>query len=164
MPLVVSQLAAELASVFMSQPSSGADAAAQIAGAYDNYCKAAMAPPGMPVFTTAEKTTFQGILTPSFEAGDANAVAQAMASALQAYWMTPPVNFVGGPATGMVTAVPGAMTIVSALAGALMNTENTEATAGQQIATQLDIATKTVLVTFTTPPAPAGPPPPALVV
>jgi len=167
MPLVVATLAAELSSIFMGHPNTGADAAFKIAGAYDNYCKTAMAPPGLPVFTGVEKTTFQGLLTPSLisaEAGNPTIVAQAMASAIQAYWLTPPVVFIGGPAAGMVTAVPGAMAIVSALSGILSNTGNTEAVAGQQIATQFDIATKTVLVTFTTPPPPAGPPPPAMVI
>jgi hypothetical protein len=166
MPLVMAALATELTSVFMGKPSSGADAASQVAGAYDNYCKAALAPPGLPIFTGAEKNTFQVILSLawiSVDTGDANITAQAIGDAIQAYWMSPPVMFVGGPATGLVTAVPGALSVVPAIAGALANTQNTDAVIGQQLATQMDIATKTVLVTYSTPPPPAGPPPPALV-
>jgi hypothetical protein len=167
MPLVMATLATGLANVFKSQPSSGADAASKIAQEYDLYCKAAMAPPGAPIFTGAEKSTFEGLLAQALaspDAGDANVVAAAFSSAVQAYWMSPPVMFSGGPATGLVTAVTGATAIISPLGAALLNTQNTEDTIGQLIATQLDLATKTVLVTFSTPPPPTGPPPPALVI
>jgi hypothetical protein len=167
MPLVMATLATGLANVFKSHPSSGAEAASKIAQEYDTYCKAAMAPPGAPIFTGAEKSTFEGLLAPALaspDAGNANVVASAFSCALQAYWMTPPVMFSGGPATGVVTAAPGASAIISPLGAALTNTHNTEDMIGQLIATQLDLATKTVLVTFSTPPPPAGPPPPALVI
>lgn len=166
MPLVVATLSTQLASVFKSRPSSGVEAAQKIADAYDAYCKTAVAAPGVPVFTGAEKMNFFGILSPalaSADAGDPNVVAQAFSDALMAYWMSPPVMFVGGPASGMVTVVSGYSAIVTPIAVALKNTSNTEDSTGMQIATQLDIATKTVLVTYTTPPPPAGPPPPALV-
>jgi hypothetical protein len=166
MPLVMATLQAGLAQVFRSQPSSPADVARQIATEYDNYCKTAMAAPGLPVFTGAEKPAFEGLIFAALslgENGSAQAVAQSFGDAVNAYWLLPPVPFVGGPATGVVTAVSGAMAIVAPLAAALGNTNNTEDSIALQIATQLDIATKTVLVTYTTPPPPAGPPPPALV-
>lgn len=167
MPLIVSKLSADLSNVFSGYPSSGSDAANGIAMAYDNYCKNAIASPGLPIFTTSERYAFRAILSSilsSAEAGNANILAKAFGDAVQAYWMAPPVMFSGGAATGIVTAVPGAMAVVSALAGVLSNTQNTAAVAGQQIAAQLDIATRTVLVTFSTPPPPAGPPPPAMVI
>lgn len=166
MPLIMATLQAGLVQVFKSQPSTPTDAANKIAAEYDKYCKNAMAAPGLPVFTGAEKTAFEGLILAALslgENGSAQAVAQAFGDAVNAYWMLPPVPFVGGPATGMVTAIPGAMAIVAPLAAALGNTNNTEDSIALQIATQLDIATKTVLVTYTTPPPPAGPPPPALV-
>lgn len=167
MPLVVATLTVGLANVFKSQPGSGADAASMIAQEYDTYCKLAMAPPGAPIFTGTEKTTFETFLAAALaspDAGDANVVAAAFSSAVQAYWLTPPVMFVGGPVTGLVTAISGAAAIISPLGSALLDLQGTEDLTGQLIATQLDLATKTVLVTFTTPPPPAGPPPPALVI
>lgn len=167
MPLVSSTLAVGFANVFKSQPGSGQETASKLAQEYDKYCKAAMAPPGAPIFTGSEKTAFEGILAPalaSADTGNATVVAAAFGNAVQAYWMMPPVQFSGGPAIGMVTAVPGAQAIVSPIAAALINTQNTEDSIGNILATQLDIATKTVLVTYTAPPPPTGPPPPALVV
>jgi hypothetical protein len=166
MPLVMATLATGLAKVFRDQPSSGADAASKIAQEYDKYCKGAVAAPGLPIFTGVEKTNFENILAPTLsspDAGDPNIVAAAFGSAVQAYWMSPPVMFSAGPASGVVTLVSGAMAIVAPLGAALSNTGNTEDVIGQLIATQLDLATKTVLVTYSTPPPPAGPPPPALV-
>lgn len=166
MTLVAATLAVGLANVFRSQPVIGADAANKIANEYDIYCKMALAPPGAPVFTGMEKNTFEGLIAAALataDTGSAAMVATAFANAVQAYWLAPPVQFSGGPAIGMVTAVPGAQSIVGPLSSALSNTQNTEDIIGQIIATQLDIATKTVLVTFTAPPPPAGPPPPAMV-
>ena len=166
MPLIMATLATGLANVFKSQPSSGADAARAIANEYDKYCKTAAALPGLPVFTSLEKTTFEGILVPALsspDAGNASVVASAFGNAVQAYWLSPPVMFSGGQAIGTVTAAPGALAIVQALTSAMLNTSNTEDVIGQLIAIQLDLATRSVLVTYTAPPPPAGPPPPALV-
>jgi hypothetical protein len=87
-----------------------------------------------------------------------------MANGIMSYWMAPPVMFSGGPAIGVTTAMAGAMSIVSPLGAALSNTQNTEDAIGNQIATLLDAATKTVMVTFSAPPPPAGPPPPAFLI
>ena len=166
MPLVAATLAVGLAKIFRDQPVSGADAANKVAKEYDTYCKTALAPPGAPIFTGMEKNTFEGLIAAALataDTGSAAMVAMAFANAVQAYWLAPPVQFSGGPVMGMVTAVPGAQSIVGPLSSALSNTQNTEDTIGQVIATQLDVATKTVLVTFTAPPPPAGPPPPAMV-
>ena len=160
-------LKAGLANVFKSQPGSPADAARGIADAYDTYCQAGLAAPGKPIFTGAEKKAFEGIILGALSLGDKGSsakVAEAFSTALETYWMAPPVMFSGGPATGVVTAAPGAKAIIAPLTAALSNTENTEDLIAASIATQLDIATKTVLVTYSTPTPPAGPPPPATVV
>ena len=165
MPLNVQQLTQGLAAVFKAQPGSGAEAAQKIAAEYDKYCQAAMAPPGKPIFTTAEVKAFEGPLAGvlSSGTGPAAAVASAISAGLQAYWLSPPVQFSGGPAMGMATAMPGAAAAIPALTAAFSNLANTEDSAAAAIAAALDTATKTVLVTFTAPPPPSGPPPPALV-
>ena len=169
MPLVSASLASGLASVFKSQPDSGALAAQKMAAEYDKYCKAALAPPAPPIFTGAEVKALEGPLVGALASGDSQAaiVAQAWATGIQAYWLAPPVQFVAGPVTGLVTAMPGAMAIVPLIQAAFDGTvqaKGDENMVAQQIASALDTATKTVLVTFTTPPPPLGPPPPATVV
>jgi hypothetical protein len=158
-------LTAGIVSVLKSQPSTGALAAKKLALEYDKYCKTAMAPPALPIFTGVEAMSLEGPLAAVFSGGTgpAPAVAQAWATGIQAYWLAPPVMFVGGPVSGVATAMPGAPASIAPITAALTNLGNTEETFAQQLATALDIATKTVLVTFATPPPPAGPPPPALV-
>lgn len=166
MPLNVQQLTQGLAAIFKSQPGSGSEAANKIAAEYDKYCKAGMAAPGAPVFVGVEAMSLEGPLAGALGSGNgtAAAVAAAYATGIQTYWLVPPVVFIGGPASGLATAMPGAGAAVPLITTALSNTQNTEDSIASQIATALDTATKTVLVTFTTPPPPLGPPPPATVV
>ena len=166
MPIVMAKLAKGLADVFRSQPDSGAMTASKIAQEYDLYCKPALAAPGMPIFTGAEKKALEGPLAAALsnQNGTAAMVAQAFSMGIQAYWLAPPVIFSGGPASGVVTAMPGAAAVIAPLTAAFSNLNNTEDTIGQLIAAALDAATKTVLVTYATPPPPTGPPPPATVV
>lgn len=163
MPLVVSGLASELAAVFASKPPSGAVAAQKIAAAYDNYCKAGLAGGIPPIFTGTEAKRMEGPLAGALASpnGTAAAVGAAFATGVNAYWLTPPVPFAAPPIAGVVTAVPGAAAVAAAVTGALSNLSNTEGSIGAQIAAALDLATKTVLVTFATPPP--VPPPPATV-
>jgi hypothetical protein len=164
MPLNKATLAKDIADVFKSQPDSGAVAAQKIAAAYDTYCKAGQALPGLPIFTGTEAKRFEAPIAAALSAmAGASGVAAAFMAGFMAYWMSPPVMFSGGPAMGVVTAAPGGAAITGVLSGALANVQNTEDLIGDMIATALDTATKTVLVTYTTPPPPAGPPPPALV-
>jgi len=167
MPLVVAQLQAELAAVFLAQPDSGAKSAKDMAAAYDNYCKAGLAGGAVPVFTATEVKRLEGLLAGALadpKVGSAANLAMAWMNGLNSYWLAPPVQFATPPILGMVTAIAGIGAVSGGLTGVFSNTQNTEASAAQQIATILDAATKTVLVTFTAPPAPLGPPPPATVV
>lgn len=164
MPLNKATLKKDIADVFKSQPDSGAIAAQKIAMAYDTYCKNAMAAPGMPIFTGTEAKRFEAPIAAALSAmAGPPGVAAAFTAGFMAYWMSPPVPFVGGPAAGVVSAAPGGAAITGILSGALANIKNTEDLIADIIATALDTATKTVLVTYATPPPPAGPPPPALV-
>jgi len=164
MALDAAGLANGLAAVFKGKPSSGADAAKKIAAEYDTYCKKGQAPPGLPVFTGVEASALEGPLASAMGSpnGSAEAVAAAFAQGLKAYWLAPPVPFSGGPATGVVTAMPGADAVIGPITSALKNTSNTEEAIGGSIASALDAATKTVLVTYSTPTP--GTPPPATVI
>lgn len=166
MPLVVASLTAELKTIFESMPTDGMLAASKLAGAYDKYCKTALAGGIPPVFTGAEKPALEGSLAGVLAAGAGSAaqVAQAWSMGIQAYWVVPPVPFMAPPITGVVTVMPGAAIVIPAITGVLLNTKNTADSAAQGLAAALDVATKTVLVTFATPPPPAGPPPPATVI
>lgn len=124
-----------------------------------------MAAPALPLFLGIEATAMEGILAPALASynGSVSILAKAFADAITAYWLIPPVVFTAGPVMGMVTAIPGANAMIPGLTSGLSNQKNTEITASTMIGTQLDIATKTVMVTFTMPPPPTGPPPPAMV-
>jgi len=166
MPLVLAGLSAGLTRVFKSLPSSGALFADQFATEYDLYCKAAMAGAALPLFTGAEKQAMVPVLSGAFASptGVAAVAAQAISMATMNFWLAPPIQFIGGPVMGMVTAAPGFASAIGGITSLLSNTNNTAETIGAGIAGLLDVATKTVLVTFTMPPPPAGPPPPAMVI
>jgi len=166
MPVVASQLAADLEAIFVGMPSEPAIAANLMAQAYDTYCKPAFAPPGLPVFTGTEKQKLELLLFKALAdpAGGTGAkLAKAWADGIQLYWLTP-VPFSGGPASGVVTAMPGAAPIIPPLTGVFSNAGNSAMSCAQQVAQNLDAATKTVLVTYATPPPPTGPPPPSTVI
>jgi len=165
MALVMAILSAELTGVFSSDNPSGAVAAQKIASAYDKYCKTAMASAATPLFTGLEAKALEGVIAGAManNNGAAAIVANAIQLGVQSYWTAPPVQFVGTPMIGMVSAMLGVAAIGPALTEALSNNNNQPATIAQSIAEVLDAATKTVMVVFTAPPPPAGPPPPAMV-
>lgn len=167
MPLNSSSLAKELEAAFASQPESPALSAQKMAAAYDNYCKAGIAGGIPPLFTGAEVKRLEGILLGAIASpvgGGPPVIAAAWSAGIQSYWLTPPVPFLAPPIAGVTTAMPGAGAAIAVLSAGFLNVLNTEATIAQIMATALDIATRTVLVTFATPPPPAGPPPPATVI
>jgi len=159
MALVAASLTAELTTVFSGSNDSGAIAADKIATAYDNYCKTAMAGIAVPIFTGMEKTVFANTLAASLSSpqGNANIVGMAFQNAAMSYWMVPPVNFSGGAAIGMVSAMAGVASIGPSITTAL-SAPNEAPVIAQLIATILDTATRTVLVAFTAP-LPVPPPP-----
>lgn len=165
MPLVVADLIAGLTAVFQTMNPDGATTSQKIALEYDKYARKGVATPGLPVIPPTQMQALAAPLTAAMGSpgGTPATVAQAYGVGIQAYWLSPPVPFVGGPAAGVVTAIPGAPVVVPQITAALSNLKNTAATVAQQIGTALDSATRTVLVTYATPPPPTGPPPPALV-
>jgi len=165
-PLVVVTLGNALEAAFAAHSDSAAQVANDMATAYDSYCKAALAGGIPPLLTPAAKSALMGMLLGAIESGNGTPaqMGQAWAAGIQMYWMSPPILFTAPPIVGTVTAMPGAASVPGAISGVLSNPLNTAATAAQGIAAALDVATKTVLVTFTAPPPPTGPPPPATVV
>ena len=165
MPLISAPLEKSIEAAFMAQ-SSPAVVANKLATAYDNYCKGGLAGGVPPLLTGAEVKAMEGILLAAIASpsGSPAIFAAAWTAALQAYWLAPPVVFSAPPITGVATVMPGAGAVTPALTAAFSNTLNTEGIIAKLIASIIGAATKTVLVTFSTPTPPAGPPPPATVV
>ena len=166
MPLNATSLQSGFASVFRAQYSTAAEVARRIAEEYDKYCSMGMAPPGKPVFRGVEKNAIQSALAACWGSvgSDPAMVAAVFAQSVQVYWLAPPVMFVGGPAMGVATSMAGAAALPAQIAAILSNLGNNEDLAALSLATVLDVATRTVLVVYSTPVPPAGPPPPALLI
>jgi len=164
--LNVSGLISGLTSVFAEMPGDAGMAAKKISIEYDKYCKAGMAPPGLPVFTGTEAFRMEHILSGvlSMPGGNPASVGAAFVAGIQAYWLTPPVPFVAGVVAGMTTAMPGAGAVAGIVSGALANPGNTASTIAGIIGGALDMATRTLLITYVMPVPPAGPPPPAMLI
>jgi len=76
----------------------------------------------------------------------------ALASAVETFWFLPPVPFSGGGAVGAVTSFPGKSILISQIISILGNQYKQAVQPANQIATALDTATRTVIVTFAPPP------------
>lgn len=153
MALIQQVLAARLAQV-LGQPGDNAAAKAQEwAAAYQTYGATAQAGALLPVFTGTEQTLFVAQILPVFNNPRSTTVqfANALASAVESFWFLPPVPFAGVGA-GAVTGFPGKGILVSQLITVLSNQYKQAAQPAQQIATALDVATRTVIVTFAPPP------------
>ncbi len=134
-------------------------AAQQWAQAYGSYASAAQSPLGVatPASIQAAQQVLQAALVPVFATSRVlpQTCAQ-MAQAFTAFWMTPPIVFVGTP-PGAVTVVPGAAALPAALASAFGVNFASRAQvdqAAQQLATALDAFTRTVIVTHLVVPTP----------
>lgn len=151
MALNVGQLRGQIQLVFDQRLSSIPQIASRIARAYQVYATAAQAPPGVPVILKGSESRLmenalirlmQGRL-PKPQA------AQALASAVQSFWMMPPVLTTAG---GTVTAVVSAAAIAK-----LQNTKvTTSSQAALSLAQSLDMITRTVFVVNPSP-LPPGP-------
>lgn len=154
MALVQAALAGRLTGIF-SQPGDNAAAkAAEWASAYQSYALPAMAGVLLPTFLGVEQAAFLGNISPVFNNpnGTVAQFANALASAVEAFWLLPPVLFAGPAVAGAVTAFPGKAALIAQLIGILNNQYQDAGTPAQQIATALDVATRTVIVTFAPPP------------
>lgn len=164
MPLVSPLLQRAIADLFRSQLSSPEEFAQKFAKAYDDYAKGAMAIPASPVFTGSEKTLLESAVKPALItpfSGAPPIIAAAITAGYVSYWSAPPVNFACPLYAGMVVAPAGAAALLPALTAVFLNTQNTEDSAAQQIASALDAATRLVMVLLIPiiPPQPPGSPP-----
>ena len=154
MALIQPVLAGRLTQIF-GQPSDNAAAKAQEwASAYQTYAASAMAGVLLPVFTGTEMPSFLAQILPVFNNPKSTSVqfANALASAVESFWFLPPVPFTLVPAVGAVTAFPGKAGLVGQLTGILSNQYQQAVQPAQDIATALDVATRTVIVSFAPPP------------
>jgi hypothetical protein len=135
--------------LFNSDPSSPQIAAEKMATIYDSYAQTAMAGATLPVFTGSQKSTLQSLLLAAISVpliGAPPLIAAAWGSGLVAYWMAPPIIFLGPGMTGLVSVAAGCLSAIPALTTVYANPMNTPDSAAAQIATALDTATRTVLV------------------
>jgi hypothetical protein len=151
MALNVAQLRGQIQRVFDEQLADKARVAHRIAQVYQQYAVAAQAPPGAPVvlkgsesrmFESSLRTLMQGEFPPA-------QAAQAIATAISGFWLSPPVmTGVGGVCTAIV---PGA-----AIGKMSATRVDDSGQAAASLAMALDMMTKTIFVInpFPLPPGP----------
>lgn len=126
--------------------------------AYDDYAKTAQAGALLPQFTGTEVVRLRGIILTAISAPvPVPAVfANAWATGIASYWLTPPVPFAGA-GTGTPTAFPGQATLPPALISILSAPKPESISTPAAMATAIDVATRTIIVTFAPPPGSTAP-------
>lgn len=124
------------------------------AQAYRNYAMTAMAGILLPIMTGLEQEMMSSMLlqvmsnpnttTPIF--------ARAVANAVEAFWLLPPVIFSAGILAGSAALFPGKELLILSLMSIMSTPQSRYEGVAQQIATALDVATRTVIVNFAPPP------------
>jgi len=140
----------------MNQPSDqGAVKAQQWAMAYNTYALTATAGVMLPVFVGIEVQALAAQLASVMTNpnGTAAQFANAFATGIEAFWLLPPVPFAAVPIpAGAVTSFPGKPVLIADLISIFSSTTDQTAKVAIDIATALDTATRTVIVTFAPPP------------
>jgi hypothetical protein len=155
MPMVSRQLAAALLQIMRKPEKNAITNAKKWGDAYADYAKLALAGPAIPQFIGAEAAKVAQFLqvamkTPSPTSSN---FALALANGVEAFWLLPPVVFTPPGGVGAVTLFPGKPALIAGLKAAL-SAPQPESTAAEAIAAQLDVASRTVTVTYTIPPGP----------
>ena len=149
MALVASALATGIEGVFRARIPTSAQVGSLLGSVYGIYAQGAQAGVALPVLTGTEAARFGQVLSAALNLmASPPTVAQAFADALQAFWLTPPVIFTDGINAGPVPAILGIPALISALTSTFAALTNTEAIAAQQIASALDAATRSIIVTL----------------
>jgi len=141
MALNVSTLRSRIQRVFEDNLPDKAQIARRIARAYQEYARAAQAPPGVPVVLkgTEVRVLENGILTFLNARMPAPQAAQIIGSAITAFWLLPPVQTGAG---GVVTAI-----VTQAGVAKLISTRvKTVPAAALALSSSLDLMTRTVFV------------------
>lgn len=150
MPLNNASLKTAIQDMATNYPATAAAGAAALSSAYATYAQGALSCGGgapVPASITAAQATLTTALTAAFGNTVAASTAAAMASAFTAFWLTPPVAFVGAP-PGAVIAVGGTAALQAALISqwaANIASGASASDAAQGMADALDIFTKTVV-------------------
>lgn len=154
MALIQPILAARLSQIFGNPSDNAALKAQEIASAYNTYAMSAMALTLLPAFLGVEQAAFISKLMPVFSNPNSTVqqFANALAGAVESFWLLPPVLFAALPLAGAVTFFPGKSILISSLVSIMSTTYPRHEAVAQAIATALDVATKTVIVTFAPPP------------
>lgn len=128
-------------------PLTAEQAAQKWVDAYADYAADAKGLTFSPTITDLSKSTMKSVLQGYFEAvlvATASGAASAIATALTAFWLVPPVAF---PPTVLVTAVGGTSSLTSDLLGVFGSRAGSADDKADQLATAIDTFTKTVTVT-----------------
>lgn len=157
MALNSGQLASDIQAVFESYPATAAIAGDGVAEAYRSYASGARScgSPGTPNpgSLAAAKALLATALTSAFSAGNSITCAATIASALTAFWMSPPIPFVG-VTPGVVILAPGGPALQAALPGMWASNVSSGASASDAAsahANLFDIFTKSVVVAHAPP-------------
>lgn len=159
MPLISSVLQNALLALFKSNPSAS-DAAKGIAKAYSMYAMTATAGAAKANLTGLESQAMEKALSAVFASVSAATPAtasMALASGVVAFWMMPPVTFSGAQAGAVFQAATAMPIITGQVAKTLANQNNSPETAAMELATALDMATRTVTVALAPPPGTVSP-------
>jgi len=154
MSLISATLVSSLTTILGAPSTSGAEKAQQLGTAYQAYALTATAGVLLPIFVGIEGRVMAARLTPVLSATHSTAYdfANALAGGVEAFWLLPPVPFTGGVAAGLVSAFIGKSALVAAVAGILATPTSLHGPVAIQLASALDVATRTVTVTFAPPP------------
>lgn len=154
MPLISATLSSSLTTILGAPSVSGAEKAQQIGSAYQAYALTATAGVLLPIFIGIEGRAMASRLTPVLSSTHptAHSFANALASGVEAFWLLPPVPFTGGVAAGLVTAFVGKSALAAAVTGIMARPTPRHEPVAIQLASALDAATRTVMVTFAPPP------------
>lgn len=168
MALVPTVLQSGFAALFKGQhpfpdgarfPKTKEEAAGAWAEIYGNYAQAGQSCKGVPATASpglpAAKVTLQNALVGAFSGVDPATTSAAIASAVTAFWLTPPLAF---PPDGLVSVVGGTAVLQSGLIAQWASNMGipppgvTADAAAAQMATLFDTFTRTVAVAHTAPP------------
>jgi hypothetical protein len=129
-------------------------AAAKMADIYATYAATGLFGASLPVFTGAEKAVLAATLAAIFALPVPNPAAwgTAWSAGVTTFWLAPPIA-VAGPQVGVVTAVPGAASLIATLTAQVLIPFNPAPVAAALIAAALHAATQTVAATVAPPPA-----------
>lgn len=166
MPLNKSGLQKALDKAFASPSPNFKAPASRIAAAYFNYAKSAQSCAGTvnPAGLAGKQATLTRALEAAFTTSkDPGSSMSKASTAVAAFWMVPPVTFLG-PTPGAVTAAVPATLLAALLALTAINAglassgkSQSAAKVASQWATALDTWTKTVLTAHVPPSVCAGP-------